>query len=212
MVDTATTTESDSGPLQTALTEEPLANDATTQPDEPDTGDACPAAPPRPRKRAPISPVRAAGLFGAAVIVALATVVGWLGWGEYQSVRSEQQRHLLLAVGRQEALNLTTIDWRHPEDDVQRILDSATGEFHDEFAARAPDFVDMVKEAQSTTVGTVTEAGIESVNGAEAQLLVAVTVKVNTAGVEQDSRAWRMRISVSKTGDDAKVSKVQFVP
>ena len=127
-------------------------------------------------------------------------------------MRSEQQRQLLLAVGRQEALNLTTIDWRHPEDDVQRILDSATREFHDEFAARAPDFVDMVKKAQSTTVGTVTEAGIESVNGAEAQLLVAVTVKVNTAGVEQDSRAWRMRISVSKTGDDAKVSKVQFVP
>ena len=78
MADTATTTESDSGPLQTALTEEPLANDATTQPDEPDTGDPCPAAPPRPRKRAPISPVLAAGLFGAAVIVALATVFG--GW------------------------------------------------------------------------------------------------------------------------------------
>ena len=51
----------------------------------------------------------------------------------------------------------------------------------------------------------------ESENGAE--VLVAVTVKTSNAGVpEQAPRAWRMRITVEKVGDQAKVSNVRFVP
>jgi len=43
--------------------------------------------------------------------------------------------------------------------------------------------------------------------------LVAVTVKTSNAGApEQAPRAWRMRISVQKVGDEAKVSNVEFVP
>jgi Mce-associated membrane protein len=42
--------------------------------------------------------------------------------------------------------------------------------------------------------------------------LVAVAVKTSTAGApEQDPRAWRMRITVQKDGDQAKVSNVEFV-
>ena len=44
-------------------------------------------------------------------------------------------------------------------------------------------------------------------------MLVAVTVTPSNAGApEQQPRAWRMRISVQKVGDDAKVSNVEFVP
>ena len=71
----------------------------------------------------------------------------------------------------------------------------------------------VVKQAQSKSVGTVAEAGLvsESENGAE--VLVAVTVKTSNAGApEQAPRAWRMRITVEKVGDEAKVSNVRFVP
>ena len=68
-------------------------------------------------------------------------------------------------------------------------------------------------KAKSTTVGTITEAGLESETAGTAQVLVAVTVKTSNAGApEQDPRAWRMRISVQKVGDQAKVSNVEFVP
>ena len=46
------------------------------------------------------------------------------------------QRSHFLQVARQGALNLTTIDWQKAEGDVQRILDGATGQFHDDFAKR----------------------------------------------------------------------------
>jgi Mce-associated membrane protein len=43
--------------------------------------------------------------------------------------------------------------------------------------------------------------------------LVAVTVKTSNAGApDQQPRSWRMRISVQKVGDEAKVSNVEFVP
>lgn len=160
----------------------------------------------------PKSRVRQAVLAGTAMFVATAAVAGWLGFRVYQSHAAQQQRALFVQVGRQGALNLTTIDWQHADADVQRILDSATGKFYDDLVKRQQPFIEVVKKAQSKSVGTITEAGLESESGDEGQVLVAVSVKTSNLGAaEQHPRAWRMRISVQKTGDDVKVSDVEFV-
>jgi Mce-associated membrane protein len=149
---------------------------------------------------------------GLAVVVALAVLVGWLGFRAYQSDQGRAQRSQFLEAARQTALNLTTIDWEKAESDVQRILDGATGAFHDDFAKRSQPFIDVVKKSRSTAVGTITEAGLESETAGTALVLVAVNVKTSNAGVpEQDSHAWRMRISVRQVGHQAKVSNVEFV-
>ena len=167
------------------------------------------AAPAKPR----MSHLRLATIAGLALVVVLAGLTGWLGFRTYQSHQADEQRKLFLQVGRQGALNLTTIDWQHADADVQRILDSATGTFYDDFQKRAQPFVEVVKQAQSKSVGTIAEAGLESESDDGAQVLVAVTVKTSNAGApEQAPRAWRMRISVQKVGDEAKVSNVVFVP
>jgi Mce-associated membrane protein len=161
-----------------------------------------------------MSHVKLATIIGLVVVVALAGLVGWLGYRAYGSQNAEHQRELFLQVGRQGALNLTTIDYEHADADVQRILDSATDTFYDDFSKRSQPFVDVVKQAQSKSVGTITSAGVESIDGDDGQVLVAVTVKTSNAGAaEQQPRAWRMRIMVKKTGnDEAKVSNVEFVP
>jgi Mce-associated membrane protein len=157
--------------------------------------------------------LRLAIAVGLVVAVAMVGLVGWLGFRAYESRQAEQQRNLFLQVGRQTALNLTTIDYTQTEANVQRILDSAIGAFHDDFQKRSQPFIDVVKQAQSKSVGTITDAGLESEVGDQAQVLVAVTVKTSNAGAaEQEPRAWRMRISVQKAGDTAKVSNVEFVP
>ena len=118
-----------------------------------------------------------------------------------------------MQVARQGALNLTTIDWQRADADVQRILDSATGEFYDDFAKRSAPFIKVVKEAKSTSTGSITEAGLESEAGDSAQVLVAVAVKTSNVGApDQQPREWRMRIAVQKVGDVMKVSNVEFVP
>jgi Mce-associated membrane protein len=49
------------------------------------------------------------------VVVSLAGLVGWLGFRAHQSHRAEQQRQLLLEVGRQGGLNLTTASYTEAE-------------------------------------------------------------------------------------------------
>ena len=161
-----------------------------------------------------VSHLKLAMIVGLVVVLTLAGLVGWLGFRTYESQKLEAQRQLFLQVGRQGALNLTTIDWEHAEADVQRILDSATGTFYDDFQQRSAPFVDVVKQAQSKSVGMVTEAGLESESDTEASVLVAVTVQTSNAGAaEQQPRLWRMRVTVQDVGDDqVKVSNVEFVP
>ena len=160
----------------------------------------------------PMSPARLATVLGMVMVVALGVLVGWLGFRVYQSHQAQQQRELLIQVGRQGALNLTTIDWQHADADVQRILDSSTGTFYDDFSNRSKPFLEVVKKAQSKSVGTVAEAGLESQSGNEAQVLVAVSVKTSLGADEQEPRHWRMRMTVQKLGNEAKVSNVAFVP
>jgi Mce-associated membrane protein len=159
-------------------------------------------------------PVGRLGMVAALMIVAVVGgLVGWLGFRAYDSHRRAQQRAVFLQVAREGALNLTTISYTEVDADIQRILDSSTGAFRDDFQKRSQPFVDVVKHAQSKSEGTITEAGLESVEGNTAQALVAVIVKTSNAGVaEQQPRSWRMRISVQRVGDDAKVANVEFVP
>jgi Mce-associated membrane protein len=162
-----------------------------------------------------MSHVRLAVIAGLVLVVALAGLTGWLGFRADQSHHADEQQKLFLSVGRQGALNLTTIDWQHADADVQRILDSATGTFYDEFQKRAQPFMEVVKQAQSKSEGTIAEAGLEpqSITANGAQVLVAVTVKTSDAGApDQAPRSWAMRLTVQKVGDEAKVANVEFVP
>jgi Mce-associated membrane protein len=151
---------------------------------------------------------------GVAIIVALAGLGGWLGYRVHQDHQVQAQRNLYVQVARQTAINLTTINYTEVDADIKRVLDSATGAFHDEFQNRSQPFVEVVKKVQSKSEGTIAEAGLLSYTKDQAQVLVAVAVKTSMAAApaDQEPRRWRMRLTVDKTGDSAKVSNVEFVP
>ena len=159
-----------------------------------------------------MSHVRLATILGLVGVVVLAGLCGWLGFRAYESRKAADERNQFLQVGRQGALNLTTIDFEHADADVQRILESSTGTFYDDFQKRSQPFLEVVKQAKSKSVGTIAEAGVQSESDDGADVLVAVTVKTSNAGAaEQEPRAWRMMVTVQKVGDDVKVSNVRFV-
>jgi Mce-associated membrane protein len=150
---------------------------------------------------------------GVLTVLALGAVGCWLGWQRLHLQQASAQRTEFIQAARQGALNLTTIDWHHPDADVQRILDSATGAFYDDFSKRSAPFIDVVKQTQSTSTGTVVSAGIQTESGTTARVLVAVKVNVsNNAAAQQPPRSWRMQLTVQKVGDEMKVSDVEFVP
>jgi Mce-associated membrane protein len=157
--------------------------------------------------------VRVAVATATTVGVALGVLLGWQWQRGQTTAHAEEQREVFLQVSRQGAVNLTTIDWQHADQDVTRILNGATGQFRDDFAQRAGPFADLIKKSQSTTGGTVTAAGLESEAQDSAQALVAVVVKSsNAAAPQQESRSWRMRIAMQRDGGQVKIANVEFVP
>jgi len=116
-------------------------------------------------------------------------------------------------AGKQMAVNLTTISYQSVDNDVQRVLDGSTGVFHDDFNQRTAAFKQTVRNAQSVSTGTVAAAGLESLDGSQARVLVAVTVTTRNANEpNQDPRSWRMRLVVDRVGETYKTSNVEFVP
>jgi Mce-associated membrane protein len=152
-------------------------------------------------------------LAGLVVGVVLAGLVGWLGFRAYEAHNLDTQRNLFVRAASQGAANLLTVDYQHADADAQRILNSATGKFYDSFSRRKQSYIDNAKRTRSQLVGTVTDAGLESRNGDQGRVLVAVTVKSSDpAQTHQEPHFWRIRVTVQKTGDVAKVSDVVFVP
>jgi Mce-associated membrane protein len=155
---------------------------------------------------------RIALIAGVVVGAVLAGVVGWLSFRTYEAQNREAQRDLFVQTAQQVAVNLSTVDYQHAEADAQRILDSATGKFADSFSRRKQLYIDNAKRTKSKSLGAVSDAGLESQSGDQGRVLVVVTVRsADPVQAQQEPQFVRMRVTVQKTGDVAKVSDVAFV-
>jgi Mce-associated membrane protein len=208
--------DTESTPEPAADTETDIAVGTVADDVDESADGAAPRRPGRSKPRAPsrwLGPRRLVMVVVAVLAAALCVTAGlqWRGLQDEQDVRDERQA--FLQAGRQGALNLTTIRWDNADSDVQRILDGAGDPFRKDFADRSKSFIAVVKEAKSTSTGEIAEAGIASVAGNTAQVIVSATVKTSNVGAaEQEPRAWRMKVSVEKKDNRMLVTNVEFVP
>lgn len=152
---------------------------------------------------------RVALVTGLVAGVVLAGLVGWLGFRTYEAQQRETQRDLFVRTAQDVAVNLSSVDYEHADTDARRIADSATGGFAANFARRRQAYIDNATRTRSRTLGTVTDAGLESQQGNQGRVLVAVTVK--SADPRQEPQYLRLRVTVQTMGGVAKVSDVAFV-
>ncbi|MDG4668801.1 hypothetical protein [Mycobacterium sp. 236(2023)] len=116
-------------------------------------------------------------------------------------------------AGKEFAESLASYDHRTIDADVQRILDTSTGQFHRDFAETAPGFIDLTRDIRSVSTGTVTGAGLERIRDDHADVLVAVSVETaNGDGPPAAPRFWRMRIGVAHGADGYRADSVEYVP
>jgi Mce-associated membrane protein len=177
-------------------------------PDSDDAAQPPPEAPAAPGAGTPTR--RPVTLVALGVLAALTVGLGYLD----HTVRARDElRRAMVEAATTGVVNLTTIDHEHIDADVARILDSSTGAFRDDFEQRAQPFADAARTAQSTSVGTVDEAAVQSIDGDSGRVLVALTVMTSNRGLpEKAPRAWRTVVTVTDTSDGLKVSQVEFVP
>ena len=149
----------------------------------------------------------------AVVMIALAAVTTTLVLQHRTATREQADRAAYLQAARQAVIDLTTISADSADADIARILAASTGAFHDDFGSRSAAFTSVVKQAHVSTTGTVSAAGIESMSGDEAKVLVAATSRVtNATGANNEPRVWRLRVLLRRTQGHILVSNVDFVP
>lgn len=170
--------------------------------------------PARSRRRVPLPSLSVT--WKAAVIVLICAFVGASGymmWQSHEATERNQRAANFIAGARQGVVNLTSMDFNKAKEDVQRVIDSSTGQFRDDFQARAKDFTTVVEQSKVVTQGTVNAAAVQSINGDFALVLVAATSHItNAAGAKDEPRNWRLKVTVKNDGGQYKMSNVEFIP
>ncbi|MGW0180063.1 hypothetical protein [Nocardia sp. NPDC003345] len=147
------------------------------------------------------------------VIVASLAAGGFSLWNHHQIGAAQAREDEYLNAAREGVVALTTLDAARAADDVKRVLDHSTGAFRTDFQTRSEDFTKVVQQSQVATQGEITAAAVESMTDESAVVLVSAVSKVtNTAGAQQEPRMWRLSVTVTREGEELKMSKVEFVP
>ncbi|WP_328392632.1 hypothetical protein [Nocardia sp. NBC_00416] len=157
---------------------------------------------------------RTLGRVLAALVVVAALVVGGFSMWNHHEVGVQQAREdEYLNAAREGVIALTSMDSSRAADDVQRVLDHSTGAFRTDFQTRAEDFAKVVEQSKVATQGEITASAVESMTDESAVVLVSAASRItNSAGAQQEPRAWRLSVTVTRDGSELKMSKVEFVP
>jgi len=146
------------------------------------------------------------------LICAFVGATGYMMWHDHEATVRAQRAASFVAGAKQGVINMTSLDFNRAKEDVQRVIDSSTGQFRDDFQQRAKDFASVVEQSKVTTQGTVNAAALESMDEHSAQVLVSATSKIsNAAGAKDEPRVFRLRVTVTEEGGQYKMSKVDFV-
>ena len=155
-----------------------------------------------------------------AKLAAIAIIVGFVWLSVYmvlehrQASERQQREAAFVAAAKLGVVYMTSLDFNRARADVQRLIDTTTGEFRDDFQQRADDFASVVAQSKSITEGTVNGAAIESVEGNSAAVLVLATSRTTNSppGKDEPPKTWRLKVTVTEVGGRYKMSKVEYVP
>jgi Mce-associated membrane protein len=155
-----------------------------------------------------------------AKVAAVLLIIGFAAFSTYavlhhrDTVRYQQRQAAFIAGAKQGVTNMISLDYTKAQADVQRVIDSSTGEFKDDFKNRAKDFIAVVEQSKAVTDGTINRAAVESMKGGSAVVLVSATSRVTNSppGKDQPPRMWRLRVTIADVGGQYKMSKVEYVP
>ena len=151
----------------------------------------------------------------AAVIILICAFIGASGymmWQRHETTERNQRTANFLAGARQGVVNMMSLDFNRAKEDVQRVIDSSTGQFRDDFQQRAKDFTTVVEQSKVVTQGTVNAAAVQSIDGNSALVLVAASSRItNAAGAKDELRNWRLKVTVTDDGGQYKMSNVEFI-
>jgi Mce-associated membrane protein len=166
--------------------------------------------PPVDRSNGPAGRVLLAML--ALVVIVAMVATGALAPKISAASARDDQRAEVLHAARQQTINFTTLDYRHLDRDLGRVLAGATGDFRKQFQAGTKNLTQLVTANKAVSKGEVLEAGLVSSDSDSARVLVVADSNVvNTANPKGEKRHYRIQLDLVRHQDSWLVSDLTFV-
>jgi Mce-associated membrane protein len=153
-------------------------------------------------------------LFAALALLAVAALVGTAVLVPKMSAAGarDDRRAEVLHAARQQTVNFTTLDYRHLDRDLGRVLAGSTGDFRKQFRAGTKNLTELVTANKAVSQGEVLEAGLVSSDADSARVLVvADSTVVNTASPKGEKRHYRIQLDLVRHQGSWLVSDLTFV-
>lgn len=131
---------------------------------------------PPPRRRIPLS------WLIYVVLLALVGVTIYFGLALRRAAHRDDLRDEALSAARQQAVNLTSVDYRTATHDLQRIIDGSTGDQRHIYESELKALPGALRQSKSVSTGEVLAAGVVSAHGDKATVALAVNQSSSTSG------------------------------
>ena len=141
------------------------------------------------------------------LVMALAALLGWAGWQQH---RQDTMRAEALDVTRDYAQTIATFDYQNLDAGRGKVAGMSTPEFAGKYNEMVDALSQLVTDGQGQATGTVTNVGIESLDGSSATVLVFVDQEAkNVIAPEGKSQKYRMVVTLARDGDRWIVDNVE---
>lgn len=148
----------------------------------------------------------------AVVVLLAAAAVGVLGWQLHAAQQIRARHAAILTAAEQEAVNFTTLDYRHLDADLARVVAGATGTFRTEFQAKLGQLKTLITSNKAISQGHVLQAGIVSDSPTSARVVLAVDSTVhNSTDPGGSQRHYRLEVDLQRVNGRWLTSNLQFV-
>lgn len=123
---------------------------------------------------------------------------------------SGDQRQQVIGAAGQLAVDFTSIDYHHLQADFTATSKHATTDFAKKYLATVKAFEPLYRKGKVVQTTSVEAAGIQSLTGDTAVVLVALKgVSTNTQAPNGSEQLFRMQVDLAKVGDSWLASNVQ---
>jgi Mce-associated membrane protein len=136
---------------------------------------------------------RAAVLIGSAALVlgTAAAALAAVAAGQVSDRAGQaSERSQALAAGRQIAIDFAAYDYRHLQQNFNRVANESTGAFKHQYATQSAGVQDLIVKARAVSVAEVASAGVVDAGPRAATVVVALNRTISNTSVpkgQQDS-------------------------
>ncbi|MDH6245341.1 hypothetical protein [Mycobacterium sp. OTB74] len=148
----------------------------------------------------------------ALLFCAILGVIAAMSWTHHVAQTQRQRAADAAAVARQGVIDLMSLNFINADEDMQRVMDNATGKFKEEFQGQQYTLVKQLEKSKVVTHVDVTAVATESASADSAVVLVAATSQAtNLTNARQPPKRFRVVVTLAKDQGRLKISQVAFV-